>query len=761
MRSSVLFIICLVFSLSAKGQHNKLSIAQKVDSVMALMTVDEKIGQINQVSGRGAVTGPFGPEDFYYIENVKAGKVGSMLNVVGAETTRKVQKIAMEETRMKIPLLFGFDVIHGYKTIFPMPLGEASSWNPDLAEKTSRMAAVEASATGIHWTFAPMVDICRDPRWGRIFEGHGEDPFLGSAFARAKVKGFQGDDLSKNNTIAACVKHFAAYGAAIGGRDYNGVDLSERVLMETYFPPYKAAVDAGAVTVMASFNDINGIPATANEWLFQKILRKDWGFKGMVVSDYMGITEMKNHRIAKDTTDAAYLAFKAGIDMDMMGRAYIKKMKSLIESGKISMEQLDFSVRAILTVKFQLGLFDDPYRYCNEEREKKVTLCPQHRELAREAARQSMVLLKNEKNILPLNKNLNTIALIGPLADNQGDLLSSWSFKGDKKDVVTLFSGIKSKVSRNTKVLFAKGCDIQSETRTGFEEALAMAAKSDVIVMALGESRNMSGEGLSKAEIGLPGVQQELLKEINKLGKPVVLILFNGRPLTLAWENSNCSTILEAWFPGTEGGNAVADVLFGDYNPSGKLTVSFPYSVGQIPIYYAYKSTGRPAKPNQRYTSKYSDIQIDPLYEFGYGLSYSKFEYSSPKLSRNTIYLSEETAPLSLGRGVGGEVIISVDVTNTSKIDGTEIVQLYIEDMVSSVTLPVRELKGFEKRFIAAGKTETIKFNINVEDLKFYDKDMNFIAEPGTFKVFVGGSSNTKNGVEFELENGPKPQKVL
>ena len=734
-----LFLLLFISCFTAKSQKQQLTIAQKVDSVMALMTVDEKIGQINQVSGRGVVTGPFGPEDFYYIENVKAGKVGSMLNVVGAETTRKVQKIAVEQTRLGIPLLFGFDVIHGYKTIFPMPLGEASSWNPDLAEKTSRMAAVEASATGIHWTFAPMVDICRDPRWGRIFEGHGEDPFLGSAFAVAKVKGFQGDDLSKNNTIAACVKHFAAYGAAIGGRDYNGVDLSERVLMETYFPPYKAAVDAGAVTVMASFNDINGIPATANEWLFQKVLRKDWGFKGMVVSDYMGITEMKNHRIAKDTTDAAYLAFKAGVDMDMMGRAYIKKMKSLIESGKISMEQLNFSVRAILKVKFQLGLFDDPYRYCNEEREKKVMLCPEHRELAREAARQSMVLLKNEKYILPLKKNLNTIALIGPLGDNQGDLLSSWSFKGDKKDVVTLLSGIKSKVSGKTKVLYAKGCDIQSESNAGFEEALAIAANSDVIVMALGESRNMSGEGLSKAEISLPGMQQELLKEINKLGKPVVLILFNGRPLTLAWENNNCSTILEAWLPGTEGGNAVADVLFGDYNPSGKLTVSFPYSVGQIPIYYAYKSTGRPAKPNQRYTSKYSDIQIDPLYEFGYGLSYSKFEYSSPKLSKNRLKSSEE-------------ILVSVDVTNTSKVDGSEIVQLYIEDMVTSVTLPVRELKGFEKRMIKAGATETFQFKISVEDLKFYDKDMNFITEPGTFKVFVGGSSKTTNVAEFELE---------
>jgi beta-glucosidase len=752
IRSSTLFILLSINILSICGQQNKISIAQKVDSVMALMTVDEKIGQINQLSGRGAVTGPFLPEDNYYIDNVKAGKVGSMLNVVGAETTRKVQKIAVEQTRMKIPLLFGFDVIHGYKTIFPMPLGEASSWNPDLAEKTSRMAAVEASATGIHWTFAPMVDICRDPRWGRIFEGHGEDPFLGSAFARSKVKGFQGDDLSKSNTIAACVKHFAAYGAAIGGRDYNGVDLSERVLMETYFPPYKAAIDAGAVTVMASFNDINGIPATANEWLFQKILRKDWGFKGMVVSDYMGITEMKNHRIAKDTTDAAYLAFRAGVDMDMMGRAYIKKMKSLIDNGKISIEQLDFSVRAILTVKFQLGLFDDPYRYCNEEREKKVMLCPEHRELAREAARQSLVLLKNEKNFLPLNKNLKNIAVIGPLADNQGDLLSSWSFKGDKKDVVTLLTGVKSKVSGKTKVLYSKGCDFESDDRKGFQEAIELASKADVVIMALGESRNMSGEGYSKADIGIPGLQQELLNEINKLGKPVVLVLFNGRPLTLSWENKNCSTILEAWLPGTEGGNAVADVLFGDFNPSGKLTVSFPYSVGQIPIYYAYKSTGRPAKPNQRYTSKYSDIQIDPLYEFGYGLSYSKFEYSVPKLSSNKINLSEETTPLSSRRGVGGEVVISVDVTNTSTIDGTEIVQLYIEDMISSVTLPVRELKGFDKRFIAAGKTETFQFSIKVEDLKFYDKDMNFIAEPGTFKVFVGGSSKTTNFAEFELE---------
>jgi beta-glucosidase len=740
MRITILtFLLVSIFTLSINAKDYKpLTIAQRVDSVMALMTVDEKIGQINQLSGRGAVTGPFGPEDNYYLESVKAGKVGSMLNVVGAETTRKVQKIAVEQTRMKIPLLFGFDVIHGYKTIFPMPLGEASSWNPDLAEKTSRMAAVEASATGIHWTFAPMVDICRDPRWGRIFEGHGEDPFLGSAFAIAKVKGFQGDDLSKNNTIAACVKHFAAYGAAIGGRDYNGVDLSERVLRETYFPPYKAAVDAGAVTVMASFNDINGIPATANEWLFKKVLRTDWGYKGMVVSDYMGITEMKNHRIAKDTTEAAYLAFRAGVDMDMMGRAYIKKMKSLIESGRISMDQLNQSVRAILTVKFQLGLFDDPYRYCSEEREKKLTLSPENRALAREAARQSMVLLKNDKNILPLSKTIQTIALIGPLADSQSDMMSSWAFKGDKKDVISLLTGIKSKISKNTKLLYAKGCDVQSDSRTGFQDALAIAAKADVVMMALGESKMMSGEGLSRADIGIPGLQQELLKEINKLGKPVVLILFNGRPLTLAWENKNCSTILEAWQPGTEAGNAVADVLFGDFNPSGKLTISFPWSVGQIPIYYAYKSTGRPAKENQRYTSKYTDAPINPLYEFGYGLSYSKFEYSTPKISSSTMKS-------------GDEITVSVDVTNSSKVDGTEVIQLYIEDMVASVTLPVKELKGFNKCFIAAGKTETVQFKIKVDDLKIYDKDMNFVAEPGTFKVYVGGSSATKNETEFEL----------
>lgn len=734
------FIILLSFGMFANAQQKtyRKTIESKVDSVLKLMNLDEKIGQINQLSGRGAVTGPFSQEDMYYVESVKAGKVGSMLNVVGAETTRKLQKVAVEQTRLGIPLLLGFDVIHGYKTVYPMPLGEAASWNPDLLEKTSRMAAVEASAAGIHWTFAPMLDICRDPRWGRIMEGHGEDTYLGCLYAKAKVHGFQGDDLSKNNTIAACVKHFAAYGAAVGGRDYNSVDLSERVLIETYFPPYKAAIDAGAITVMASFNDVNGIPATANEWLFKKILRKDWGFKGMVVSDYMGITEMLNHRIAKDTTDAAFLAFRAGVDMDMMGRAYVKKMRLLIESGKISMAQLDQSVREILTVKFKLGLFDDPYRYCNEELEKKVTLCPEHRELAREAARQSFVLLKNDKQILPLSKNLKTIALIGPLADNQSDLLSSWAFKGDSKDVVTLLSGVKSKISHNTKILYSKGCDIQSDNKDGFKEALSNAAKADVIVMALGESRMMSGEGLSKAEIGLPGLQKELLAEINKLGKPVVLVLFNGRPLVLNWENKNCSTILEAWLPGTEGGNAIADVLFGDYNPSGKLTVTFPYCEGQIPIYYSYKSTGRPAKENQRYTSKYSDIPINPIYEFGYGLSYSVFSYSKPKLSSEKLRHGEE-------------ITVKLDVTNTSKIDGTEIVQLYIEDLVSSVTLPVRELKGFDRRFIAAGKTEKIQFKIKIDDLKFYDQNMNFIAEPGMFKVYVGTSSATINSAEFEL----------
>jgi beta-glucosidase len=736
----LVFLTLLVAVMTVKCQQKsgKSTIDAKVDSVLSLMTIDEKIGQINQISGRGAITGPLGPEDEYYVEDIKAGKIGSMLNVVGAETTRKVQEISMKETRLKIPLLFGFDVIHGYKTVLPMPLGEAASWNPQLIEKTSRMAAVEASATGIHWTFAPMVDICRDPRWGRIMEGHGEDPYLGSLYAKAKVHGFQGDDLSKNNTIAACVKHFAAYGAAIGGRDYDGVELSERTLMEVYLPPYKAAVDAGAVTVMASFNDLNGIPATANKWLFQKVLREDWGFKGMVVSDYMGITEMINHRFAKDTTDAAYLAFSAGVQMDMMGRAYVKKMKSLIQSGQISMDQLDNSVRDILKVKFQLGLFDDPYLYCNEDREKKMTLTPEHRELAREAARQSMVLLKNEKNILPLSKNLRTIAVIGPLANDANDMMSSWAFKGDEKDVVTLLSGIKSKVSNNTQILFAKGCDIQSDSKAGYSEALAIAAKAEVVIMALGESRMMSGEGLSRADIGLPGLQKDLLKEMIKLNKPTILVLYNGRPLTLSWENENLSTILEAWLPGTEGGNAIADVLFGDYNPAGKLTISFPYSVGQIPIYYAHKSTGRPAKENQRYTSKYSDIPIDPLYPFGYGLSYSNFEYSKPKLNSTTM-----TAD--------GGITVSVDVTNTSKVDGEEVVQMYIEDLFASVTLPVKQLRGFEKRLIKAGQTETIQFKITVEDLKFYDQNMNFIAEPGQFKVFAGTNSGTNNSVGFEL----------
>jgi beta-glucosidase len=746
MKLRVIAVILILASWScgnkdkiANDSNGKLSIdpviEQKVDSVLKLMTIDEKIGQLNQLTGNGETTGPitFATE---YQDAIRRGEVGSMLNVNGASYTYKVQKIAVEESRLGIPLLFGYDVIHGYKTIFPIPLGEAACWDLDAIEKSARIAAIEASAAGQHWTFAPMVDIARDPRWGRVMEGAGEDPFYGSKVAVARIKGFQGENLADSNSILACAKHFAAYGAAMGGRDYNTVDISKRTLYEVYLPPFKAAVDAGVLSFMASFNEINGIPSSGNKDLMNGILKSDWNFKGFIVSDWASIREMLVHGIAADEYEAANLAMNAGIDMDMEGHIYINQLKKLLADGKVTEKQIDDAVRRILRVKFMLGLFDDPYRYCDTAREKEMILNPRHLEIAREVARKSMVLLKNN-NVLPLSKNIKSVAVIGPLADNKDEIIGTWSARGEGKDAISVLTGVKQKVP-SAKILYAKGCDIAGESKAGFAEAIAKAKSADAVIVVVGEAAMMSGEALSRAFLDLPGVQKDLVLELNKLNKPMVVVLMNGRPLTIEWMDNSVPAILEAWLPGTMGGPAVADVLFGDYNPSGKLPITFPRNVGQIPLFYSHKNTGRPRDEAERYTSKYIDSPNTPLYPFGYGLSYTTFEYSNFGISAKEI-------------GMSDTLKVWVDVTNTGKYDGEEVVQLYIRDLVGSVTRPVKELKGFKKVFIKSGEKVRVEFTLTASDLAFYTRTMEFKPEPGDFKVFVGGNSRDLQELSFRL----------
>ncbi len=597
------------------------------------MTLEEKVGQMNQISTGGEATGPVlsSSDD---MADLRAGKIGSLLNLVGAEKTRKAQEIAVKETRMGIPLIFGLDVIHGYRTIFPIPLGETASWDTAGIRESARIAAIEASAQGVHWTFAPMVDIARDPRWGRIMEGAGNDPFLGSAVAKVRVKGFQGDNLADNNTIVACAKHYAAYGAAEGGRDYNTVDISLRTLNDIYLPPFHAAVEAGVGTFMNSFNEIAGIPSTGNPYLLRDKLKGEWGFKGFVVSDWNSIGELVNHGVAADMAQAAEIAIKAGSDMDMVSQAYLKNLPSLVKEGVVDEKMIDDAVRRILRIKFKLGLFDDPYKYCSTEREKELLLYPSHVEHARDIARKSIVLLKNENQILPVSKSTRTIAVLGPLADSQADLISNWSAKGKPEEAVSLLTGIRKKVP-GARVLYAKGCNIEGDSTAGFAEAVSAARRADIVIVAVGESGMMSGEAHSRGEITIPGVQVDLLKELHKTGKPIVVVLMNGRPLAIRWTSENMPAILETWFLGTEGGDAIADVLFGDYNPSGKLPVDFPYSVGQIPVYYNHKNTGRPYEKGQFFTSRYIDIPNAPLYPFGFGLSYTTFQYSDISLNKD------------------------------------------------------------------------------------------------------------------------------
>jgi beta-glucosidase len=740
---TLLLLVASVFMGACKKSTPGLSkedaaIENKIDNLLSQMTLEEKIGQMVQYSGSSAITGPLKARPDQ-VEDMKKGWIGSMLNVVGASNTREMQKLVMENSRMKIPLIFGFDVIHGYRTIMPVPLGESSSWDLNAMEASARVAGTEASAAGVHWTFAPMVDVAHDPRWGRIMEGAGEDPYLGALIAKARVKGFQGDDLSKENTIVACAKHFAAYGAAEAGRDYNTVDMSYRTLKEVYLKPFKAAVDAGVGTFMNSFNEFDGMPASANDYLVNQTLKGDWGFQGFVVSDWGSIAEMINHGVAKDKYEAGMLAANAGNDMDMEGNCYREQMLNLVKDGKVTEKTIDEAVRRILRLKFKLGLFADPYKYCNEEREKKELLSAENQNIARDVARKSIVLLSNKNQVLPLNINLETIAVIGPLADSKVDMIGSWTAMGNPNEAVTLIEGIKAQVLPSTKVLYARGCSVSGDTMN-LPSALSAAHQADVIILAIGESANMTGEAHSRAHISIPGRQEELANEIFKLGKPVVVVLMNGRPLVIPELAKNAPSLIECWFLGTQAGNAIADVIFGKYNPSGKLTVSFPYDEGQIPVYYNHKNTGRPKMTDKDfYVSRYEDIPNEPVYPFGYGLSYTTFSYSDIQLSSKEIAMTDT-------------LTVSVDVKNTGKYDGEEVVQLYVRDLVGSVTRPVKELKGFKKLMIKTGESQKVTFKLSAADLAFYTKDMSFKAEPGDFKVFIGTNSVDCKEADFKLK---------
>lgn len=737
MKKLVTLTCFFLLTVYSYGQQYR----QKVDSLLNLMTLEEKIGQTVMYSGGWDVTGPTVSED--NVENIASGKVGSMLNVYSVKGTRDLQKIAVEDTRLGIPLLFGYDVIHGHRTIFPINLGLAASWDMQLIEKSSRIAAEEASAEGIHWTFAPMVDIGRDPRWGRISEGAGEDVYLGSQIAKAYVHGFQGDDLSANNTILACAKHFAAYGAAQAGRDYNTVNMGEEELRNTYLPPFKAAVDAGVGTFMTSFNELNGVPASGNTFLYRKVLRDEWNFKGVVVSDYTSINEMIPHGFAADEKDAARLAMLAGVDIDMMGDVYNMYLKELISEGKIDEALVNEACGRILEMKFELGLFDDPYKYCDETREKEVIYKKEFLEEARHAAAASSVLLKNKNKVLPLQKG-KTIALLGPLAKDKENIIGNWAAAGDRYGkAVSVYDGIKEYLKEN-QILYAEGCTIETDDKSHYKAAIEAAKKADVIVMIMGEDYDMSGEAASRTNIKLPGIQTDFIKTIVKEvpNKPIVLVLMNGRPLDLSEEDGLADAILETWFPGTMGGAGIADVLYGTYNPSAKLTVTFPRNVGQVPIYYNMKNTGRPINPEnpkEDYKSNYIDSPNTPLYPFGYGLSYTTFSYSDLQLSASEI-------------GFTDTLEISVTVKNTGNFDGNEIVQLYTHDKVGSITRPVKELKGFQKIFLKKGESKTVTFSLTAENLKFHTQDMRFTVEPGEFEVAISGSSDFQFKESFILK---------
>ena len=753
---SVIFLLMACTKTTKKNElatinkNSSILIKEKVNKLLSQMTLEEKIGQMNQYNGFWDVTGP-SPKDgdaAKKYEHLKKGWVGSMLNVRGVKNVRAVQKIAVEETRLGIPLIIGFDVIHGYKTLSPIPLAEAASWDLDAIKKSAQMAAEEASSAGINWTFAPMVDISRDARWGRVMEGAGEDPYLGSKIAIARVKGFQGDDLSKQHTIIACAKHFAGYGFSESGRDYNTVDIGTSTLYNIIFPPFQAAIDAGVKTFMNSFNELNGVPATGNVHLQRGILKGKWNFDGFVVSDWGSMMEMIAHGHAKDLKHAAEISANAGSDMDMESYAYISELANLVKEGKVKEGLIDDAARRILTVKFELGLFDDPYRYLNEKREKETVGNQKFHEASLDIAKKSIVLLKNKNNLLPLKKKGQKIALIGALAADKTSPLGSWRIAAEDNSAVSVLEGMQK--YKGNKLTYSKGADVSIgktnfatevklnvSDKSGFKEALIVAKKADVVVMVLGEHGFQSGEGRSRTELGLPGVQQELLEAVFKVNKNIVLVLNNGRPLTINWADKNIPAIVEAWQLGSQSGNAIAQVLYGDYNPSGKLPMSFPRNVGQIPIYYNYKNTGRPSLPGEEvvFWSHYQDQKNSPLYSFGHGLSYTTFTYSNLK-----------TAVL------GRKVKVSFDVTNTGELKGKEVTQLYIRDIVASVTRPVRELKGFELVELKPKETKKIEFTLTSKELGFYNNLGEFILEPGSFKIFVGGSSNTSLQTQVQLK---------
>jgi len=718
--------------------YDALAIRHKVEDLLKKMTLTEKIGQMFQTdpviflrsvdSGDRATMIVTGPEQQQHLEPEVLYTLGSILGSADAQTAYRIQKQYLEHSRLKIPLLFMFDIIHGFRTIFPIPLGLACSWDPGLIEQTARVAAAEGTASGIHVTFAPMIDLVRDPRWGRVMESSGEDPYLNSRIAEAYVRGFQGD-LGQPGTLASCVKHFAAYGAAEGGRDYNTVDISESSLRETYLPAYRAGLDAGAELVMTSFNVVDGVPATINKFLLRDILREEWGYGGIVISDYTSLAETIAHMAVRDGREAAQRALEAGLDIEMMSMAYVRHLEDLVRSGEVEETLIDEAVRRILTLKFKLGLFDDPYRYIKLEEEQAAHLRPEYRQLAREAAAKSIVLLKND-GVLPLDRSVRSVAIIGPLADS-GHILGGWSAMGKPEEAVTLRQGIASKLGADAIVIAAAGCDIDSDDESGFAEALATAAAADVVILALGEREDMSGEAGSRVFLDVPGVQQKLAEEVMKLGKPTVLVLFNGRPLDLRWFDEHVPAIVEAWYPGTEGGHAVADVLFGDVNPSAKLTMSFPYAVGQIPVYYNCLNTGRPKGSednSNRFVSKYLDAPNRPLYPFGYGLSYTRFTYEGAALD-GTLLRPD------------GKLHARVTVTNSGPYAGEEIVQFYIRDLWGSRARPLLELKGFRKVKLEPGESVQVEYTITPEMLQYYTARRIFETEPGDFLAFVGSSS--------------------
>ena len=752
--ATILILVHLAVVLPFASGAEPADVEKSIDALLERMTLQEKIGQLNQYSSNFDITGP-PPDDKdakQRLERIRSGLVGSMLNVTGAEATRRAQELAVENSRLGIPLIFGLDVIHGYRTIFPIPLAETASWDLAAIERSARIAATEAAAAGIHWNFAPMVDIARDARWGRIMEGAGEDPHLASVVAAARVRGFQGRDLAATDTIAACAKHFAAYGFAEAGRDYNIADVSEQTLRNVILPPFKAAVDAGVATVMNSFNEIGGVPATASSHLQREILKGEWAFDGFVVSDWGSIGELIPHGVAVDLRHAAQLAIVAGSDMDMEAGAYLGHLADLVESGDVAEELVDDAVRRVLRIKHRLGLFDDPYRYCSAEREDRLVSSQVHVDATRDVARKSIVLLKNEGGILPLDKTRGSIAVIGPLAADKDTPLGNWRAEAVDDSAVSLLEGIRAAVGDDVEIRYAQGAplalgtrsghhelEISLDDRSGFAAAIAAARDADTVVIAVGEDGRQSGEGRSQVDLGLKGVQDELLKAVHKVNSNVVVVLMNGRPLILNWMAANVPAIVESWHLGSQAGNAIADVLFGDSNPSGKLPVSFPRHVGQEPLYYNAKNTGRPLPTGMVYWSHYTDEENTPLFAFGHGLSYTTFKYSNLRLSATEM-------------AVGDELTVEVKVKNTGRRAGAEVVQLYLRDLVGSVTRPVKELKDFAKVELEPGEERTVRFKLTADDLAFYTARKRWEAEPGEFAVFVGTSSADVSEGRFSLK---------